>query len=132
MVFVKPLVLDADKCLFYRLRNFIGSEVNQVAVIFQEGNERAVLIINFSLLVCLKISGGRSFHNLLGFLMELEDFLHISGLKNNKTDANENAEHGQLGQAEEKASHIFFMLFLPVLFLFYRFFMFHMINSLFL
>ena len=62
--------------------------------------------------------------------MKLKDLLNISGLENHKTDADEDAEHSQLGQVEEKASHVFFAFFLSVLFLLYRFFFFHIMKLL--
>ena len=44
--------------------------------------------------------------------MQLEDFLNVSGLKDDKTDAEEDTEDRQLCDIEKQVSHIFFPFFL--------------------
>ncbi len=119
---VKAFVLNADKCIFYLFRYVLAGQIDNVFVIFQQGDQIAVRIIYLSALVCPEILNGGVFHNGLRLLVQKQNRLDIAGLIKDITGAGDNAEHGNLGQAEEKTSHVLLFFLRPLSGLFLNFF----------
>ena len=108
---VKALVLRIDKGLFYLFRNLVGGQIDNITFISKKCNQVAVCVIDLAGLICLEVLSGGLFHYSLRFFMKLYNSLYITGLIEKKTDSQQDAEHGKLGQVKEKASHVLFFLF---------------------